>query len=132
MVDGVGDDHVVPDRRSHVLGQQTQAVRLAEPGLFGRTVHVAALPRPDPSYGRLGIRSQLDQAVVTGVGDQEAAARECGRLGREAEVGLDRLRRDVGAVAALKRAALAVLVDQLREQASMACACPSPAYCATT
>ena len=57
-------------------------------------VDQAALPRPDPAHDGLGVRRQLDQAVVAGVGDQEAPPGKRDRLGREPQVaGLDGRRR---------------------------------------
>src|SRR5690606_1515431 len=55
VVDRVGDDQVVADRRGEVVGERAQAVGLTEPRLLRATVGEPALARPDPAYDGPGV-----------------------------------------------------------------------------
>ncbi|CAM5393878.1 hypothetical protein SCALM49S_09073 [Streptomyces californicus] len=109
MVDGVRDGD--PAVREH-----GEALRFAEPGLVRAAVAQSALPGAEVAPYGLAVRVQLDQAVTGGVGDQNAAVRQQQRLAGEAQVGGDRLGRDVGAVAPAQRPLGPVLVLQLLDE----------------
>lgn len=109
MVDRVGD-------RDPAVGQHGEPLRLGEPGLVGPAVGEAPLARTDVAAHRLAVGSEFDQAVAGGVGDEETAVGQEQRLAGEAQMGGDRLGRDIGAVAAAQRALRRVLGLQLLDQ----------------
>src|SRR5690606_42011221 len=74
VVDGVGDDDVVPHPRGDVVREEAQAVRFAEGGGVGGTVGTPALAGADGAHEGLAVGSELDEAVAAGVGEEEVAA----------------------------------------------------------
>jgi len=113
---GVGDHDVVPDPGSDLVGEQAQAVGLAE----------AAEPA---CHGAVLV--QEHHLVVPGVGDEQSAGRPGRRrqrhgLGREAQVARLHDRGDVRRVARLERPARAVLRDELLQQGGDRVGVPLP------
>ena len=130
----IATSDVIADPPAELVGQQAQALRLAEPRSCRRRRRPGrALARADAAQHRLAVGRELDQRVVPGVGDEEGAAgqREGPCRGSAAGWPAAAARRTAhrrGAACPSPRARR----PARPRGASSACACPSPASCATT
>jgi hypothetical protein len=105
-------------------GEQGESLRLTEARLVGPAVREPALTGAEVPAHPLAVRVQLDQAVAGGVGDKKTPVGKQERLPREAQMRGDRVRRDVGTVAAaqcaLRRVLGLQLLDELLDGVGMA------------
>ena len=115
---GVGDDGVIARTLGDVVRQQRDSGRLGEARDVERPVLPASLATAEAANDRLAVRGELDDGVVSGVGNENAAFGGRDGLAGEAQLGLLLLHGHVRTAATTKRPLRFVLRHEIGDDAA--------------